>query len=469
MATLTAVGAAFAPDDETEPQRVILRVSRNLEIAGYVQLEEDEVIVVKDLRGEVHSFSKDKVLQIVRLVDPKPDQKGVIVLQNGQTQEGVIVEDTFDSVVFEIDGIRSKLRRDLVNYVLLEPSIEEQYRLFKERLEPGMHAQHYRLCQWLFEKREYELCRQELELLLDRSDMDEARRLFTIVDAQLALIETEDRAGDRPSRDPLDASGEPSAEEDEAASGLIPTADLLPQRILTREEVNLIRVMEIDFSVPPRISIRPETVRQLIETYREDKRVPVTPEGQARLYRTAADRPLDFLRLMFELRARSLYGEVEVLTEPRALNLFRQRVHNAWLVNNCATRRCHGGPNAGRFFLHRKGYKDERVRYTNLLILDRLELDPAWPMINYQEPMDSLMIQHALARDVARKPHPDVHGWKPVFTPGNRRLLEDSIAWIQAMMSDPRPDYPIDYEPPMLNVLPEDENSPKPGSDRVDR
>ena len=145
------------------------------------------------------------------------------------------------------------------------------------------------------------------------------------------------------------------------------------------------------------------------------------------------------------------------------------RVHNAWLINNCANSRCHGGPNAGRFFLHRKGFKDDRVRYTNLLILDRLELDPQWPLINYLAPTDSLVLQYAMSRDVARKPHPDVRGWRPVFTRGNRRLLEDAVAWIQSMMHEPRPEYPVDYDPPMINVITTEDGEGTGQPDRLDR
>jgi len=469
IALLLAGAGVLAPapgrSDDDPPQRVLLRVSRNLEIRGHLELDEDEVIVVRDLSGDVHSFPRNNILQIVRLVDPKPGQTGVVVFRNGQIQEGVIIEDGFERVVVEIDGIRTELRRDVVDHVMLEPSFEDQYELFKDQLQPGMFIQHFRMCEWLFQKERYELARKELTDLLALTKMEDAERLLVIVDAQLRLIR---RDGDDANASPAGESAA-SVAGDESDAGLIDTADLLPQRILSRVEVNLIKVMEIDFSAPPKIRIDPDTVRKVIESYREDKRVPISPDGQARLYRTAAERPLDFLRLLFELRARELYGEVEVLTEPRALNLFRQRVHNAWLINNCATPRCHGGPNAGRFFLHRKGHKDDRVRYTNLLILDRLELDPDWPLINYEVPLDSLVIQHALSRDIARRPHPDVRGWRPVFTAGNRRLLEDVVAWIEAMMHDPRPTYPIDYEPPMINVITGEGEGGTADPDRVDR
>jgi hypothetical protein len=172
---------------------------------------------------------------------------------------------------------------------------------------------------------------------------------------------------------------------------------------------------------------------------------------------------------MFKLRARELYPKINVITEPWALNLFRRRVHNTWLLNSCATVRCHGGGRAGRFYLYRQRYKDERVRYTNLLILHRMELDRDWPLINYSEPMMSLIVQHGLPRREARKPHPDVKGWKPVFGPGGQRMLRDTLDWIDSMMK-PRPEYPVEYEPPQLGGAIEDPGPlGDPGTDRAPR
>jgi len=168
---------------------------------------------------------------------------------------------------------------------------------------------------------------------------------------------------------------------------------------------------------------------------------------------------------MFDLRARELYPKIKVQTEPYAMNLFRRRVHDTWLINNCATSRCHGGIHAGEFFLHRRGHKNERVRYTNFLILERLEIDPDWPLINYEQPMDSLIIQYGLPRTEARKPHTDVRGWKPVFGRSNKRMLGETGKWIRSMLQ-PRPDYPIEYEPPKLTP---DIPKATPFKDRISR
>jgi hypothetical protein len=200
----------------------------------------------------------------------------------------------------------------------------------------------------------------------------------------------------------------------------------------------------------------------MIDAYAASGFIPRSETERRALFRAE---PLEIVELLFKLRARELYPEIKVITEPWALNLYRRRVHNTWLLNNCATTRCHGGPGAGRFYLHRHRYKDERVRYTNLLILHRLELDPKWPLLNYDEPMMSLIIQYGLPRQQARNPHPDAKGWKPVFGPGGQRMLRDTLDWLDAMMK-PRPWYPVDYEPPLLGGDLED---PGRVGDREDR
>src|SRR4030095_5228639 len=49
-------GASSAPAGK--PQRILLRVNRNLEVKGFLELEDDDVIVVRDLQGQLQSFPK---------------------------------------------------------------------------------------------------------------------------------------------------------------------------------------------------------------------------------------------------------------------------------------------------------------------------------------------------------------------------------------------------------------------------
>ena len=437
--------ATTAPARETpSSQRVVLLVSRNLEVAGYVASEDIDTITIRNLRGEVESFAKSRVHQIVRLVTPLPNQRGVVVMRDGGRREGVIVDDAFEYVLMEIEGIRAKLRRDAVSHVVLQPTFDQRYADAKAALRPGMYDAHFVLCKWLVDERRYELAKQELIELLNQIEMPEARNLLNVVEAQLALV---NKVPPQPDDDVPDIEGNDPA--GEKTTGPVYPADLMPSELVSRDDVNVMRVYEIDFDRPPKVVISPGTVRELLEKYSTNKLIPADKSGHTAMFRAAADRPLDVVRLMFELKARDLYPKIEVKSEPYSLNMFRLRVHDTWLMNNCATSKCHGGPYAGPLFLHRRNYKDDRVRYTNLLILERLKLDPEWPLINYDKPEDSLIIQYGLPREQARKPHPNVTGWEPAFSPSNKKLQEAATEWIQSMMI-PRPDYPVQYEPPRL-------------------
>jgi len=445
-----------ASDDDEPPRRVHLIIDRHTEVGGTVVSEDLDEIVLEvegegdgegDGEGEIRTFAKARILTIVELVDPKPGQTGVVRFRNGESVRGVVLAVDFDGVTMRIAGIRSVHPRSAVLRTTLEPSFEEQYRDLRKAIPKADHVRRLALCQWLFDRRMYQAARDELEALLGDFDLGEARRLQRLVEAQLALEEDPESLAADGWSDGTGADG--------SDRGPVRLRDLLPDRLLTREDVNLIRVFEIDFRRPPRVSIEPDTIRTLITRYAAHPAIPADSEGRTRMFR--AD-PIDLVRLMFELKARDLYSEIEVESEPYALNLFRRRVHDAWLLGNCATSRCHGGLDGGGFFLHARNGRDDRVRFTNLLILLRSELGPQ-PLVDFERPRDSLIVQHALPRTEARFPHPDVPGWKPVFTSANERLLADSLRWIESMYR-PRPAYPVEYEPPDLR--------PDPGASTTD-
>ncbi len=437
------------PVADASGDRVILHVGRDQVVMGHVTLEDKDVIVVRGLDGRLESYSKSRILKTIRLVVPEPGQMGVVVLNGGQKRVGVIIEDTFDHVIVDIDGIRTKLVRETVDHVILRPTFEQQYENYRSSARTP--RQRFQLCQWLVDEHRYTLASKELAELIREHPDAESIQLLKIVEAQLKL-----NRGAQTTK--------PEAPSDDGGSGDSDRA-VLPARIVTFDDVNLMRVFEIDFDHAPQVSVDPATIRTMIELYGTSRVIPASERERRALYRADS---IEIVEVLFTLKARELYPQVKVITEPYALNLFRRRVHNAWLLNSCATARCHGGVEAGRFFLHRRRHKDERVRYTNLLILERLEVDPDWPLVNYDEPMMSLIVQYGLPRNLARQPHPDVSGWKPVFGRGGQRMLRDTVTWIESMMQ-PRPQYPVDYEPPRLGRLDESDTGLGEGVQRAPR
>jgi hypothetical protein len=212
---------------------------------------------------------------------------------------------------------------------------------------------------------------------------------------------------------------------------------------LTPEQINLIKVFELDLTAKPRLVIERSTYDELLRKYAEHPLIPVTREGKAEFYRKS---PVEIMDIMFRIGARDLYGEVKVIGQPESMKTFRDQISARWLTNRCATTRCHGGSEAGRLRLLNRAPNSEATMYTNFLILDRFETRLPVPMIDYTIPEDSLLLQMALPRDDVLYPHPEVKGWRPVFLSDRTPQYRAAVRWMR-MMYQPRPDYPIEYSP----------------------
>lgn len=224
--------------------------------------------------------------------------------------------------------------------------------------------------------------------------------------------------------------------------------------VLTPEEINLIRVYEVDFADPPRLNVPRDTIETLIEQFGDEQVMPQTPEGQRALLRRD---PLTVLDLMFRVQARNLYGEVEILEDPRSMRLWRKQIHGTWFAGStgsCASANCHGGQEAGRLYLNNKRTNTDATVYTNFYIADQFTLRDGTPLINFTEPAESPLLQMALPRERSSRPHPNVgrsegrRGWRPYFRDKNDLRFRRAVEWIKSMYA-PHPDYPIGYKPPV--------------------
>jgi hypothetical protein len=222
--------------------------------------------------------------------------------------------------------------------------------------------------------------------------------------------------------------------------------------LLSVDDINLIKVYETNLADPPRLRVDRQTVEELIAAYAQSDLIPTSKEGRDALLRQSPERILD---LMFRLRAREFYPRVKVLDQPESMRAFREQVHGAWLLNACATDRCHGGTDAGRLMLYNRSRNAEAAVYTNFLILERGTLADGTPLINYDQPQRSPLLHLGLPRERSLYPHPEsqaARGWKPSFTSQRDRRYEEALDWIRSMYR-PRPEYPITYTPPPWHLV----------------
>lgn len=415
--------------DDAPPRVAIVVVDERERVGGTIQLESDEVIVLRTPEGRMRSFAKDGVRRVDHLLGRAPGRRGTVVLRSGETHAGLILLDDLEKVQLEIGGVAVDFERRRVDRLVLEPTVRERYEHYRALLDRDDVEAHYDLCRWLADEREWTLAAAELERLLGRMDHRRARDLQRIVLAQLDL------ARERAER----AAEGGVAEESDSGDRRDPDARG-PLRLLNEREVDLIRVYEIDFRRPPRVDVPRAVVDVLLDRYGDAEVIPDDPVDRDRLHRAPS---IEIVRLMFQLRARELYDEIRVRTEPAALDLFRRRVHDAWLIRNCGA--CHDGDHVGPFRLVTFRPRRTEARYTNLLLLERTEV-PEGRLVDYDDPTSSLILQYALPRARARVPHPPVGEFRPVFTGPNDDRLLAAVGWIESMYR-PRPEYPVELDP----------------------
>ncbi|MFN7022323.1 MAG: hypothetical protein ACK4WH_13475 [Phycisphaerales bacterium] len=368
---------------------------------------------------------------------PEPELPEVNVqLRNGQRITGLLLDATREQITLRIAGISTRLPMDEVEKYDLLPPIMQRYAQLRDSIGDDPD-QIVHLVEWLQAREKYALALTEAQRALAiNPEHGAARRLKAVLEQQVLL-----RLKGRP-QTPADPAAAP-----ESANPPPPTRGEFP--LLTPEQIRLIKIYEIDLRDKPRLNIPRSAVERMLAAYSGHPLVPVTREGREAILRKP---PTEILDLMFRLQARDFYPQVDVIDQPRVMKVFRDDIQRTWLMS-CATNACHGGTEAGRLILHNRAPNSEQSVYTNFLILNRFVIDRGFPLINWDNPERSPLLQYGLPRDDSLFPHPAVprgasghDAWKPEFRSVEDKQFKRAVEWIQSLYR-PRPTYPINYTP----------------------
>lgn len=362
-----------------------------------------------------------------------------VVLKDGRKLTGLMVEHTRERVVLSINGISTPLTMDGVQRVTRVPTVEERYKLMRDAIDPEDTERLIWLSMWLRERGRLDLALWEVDrALLAEPQNANAKELRIQILAQQKVNEETRRAQPDP--------GKPAPLPAEPAKPAFP--------LLTPEQINLMRVYEVDLKDPPKMIIPRDVIGRFLDKYAgKDVEglgvVPVTPEARELFLR---QKPADVLAWMFAVRAREFYPEVQVRENPRSMRAFVRDVHALWLTNTCATTKCHGGEDAGRLWLTNQKPGSDASAFTNFLILERFKTSDGLGLIDYDQPERSPLLDYALPRDLALFKHPEVAGlnkgkWRPAFSGRDDPHYRRALDWVRSMYR-PRTGYPIEYTPP---------------------
>jgi hypothetical protein len=375
--------------------------------------------------------------------EPKEPTEAEVLFKDGRRLAGVLVSEGPREVVLRIEGIETPIARGEIERVHVRPSFEQQYRALRLSVDQRDLPGRLKLSEWLLARRKYDLALAEVGgvLAIEPGNV-EAIELKTLIEQQDQLAK---RAG-------TGKNGSPKTPRS-------PSEPRAKFPLLSDEQVNLIRVYELDLSDPPQITISRATISKLLEKFAGQPEIPVTREGRDAFYRKPA---AEIVAIMFRLRARELYPEIKVHDNPESMRRFRDDIHRQWLMNSCASAACHGGPEAGRLYLASRNSVGDRLVYTNFLILERFRLKTGQPLIDYAEPGRSPLLHMALPRESSLFPHPEVEAgpsrqrWRAIFRSQEDPKFAAAVDWIKSMFK-PRPEYPIEYTPPVAKPTPEPE------------
>lgn len=366
------------------------------------------------------------------------DREAIVTLRDGQRYTGILVERNAERVVLRISGIDMPIKAASIDRINVLPPISERYRELRDAIADDDVDALLRLVDWLRARGQWNLALSEVDDVLARHpEHPDAKYLKTLITQQKKLAEGPKVPRPRPEAPEAQAPAAPEA------------APAIP--LLSERDINIIKVYEVDLANPPRMVIDHATIARLIQEHPDDPLIPPTAAGRDALYRIP---PVKILELMFKMQARNLYDQVKILDQPESMRAFRDDVHRTWIAGSCATTRCHGGTEAGRLRLESRRPGTDATVYTNFLILDRFKLADGTPLINYDEPAKSPLLQLGLPRDSSLYQHPTVIGresqsdlWRPVFRSVDDRRFGNAVDWIKSMYR-PRPQYPVQYEIP---------------------
>lgn len=378
----------------------------------------------------------------------------LVLLKDGRRISGIVSKQNAQEIVLLIAGIPTRFpTADIERFEVL-PSLFERYRQLREAVGEDPD-QIVKLAEWLQTREKYEWAYAEVQRALKADPSHpQALKLGTLLEQQIQL-KAKRQAKPKPDEDD-DGPEVPKP-------GPPPRIDF---PLLSQEQVDLIKVFEIDLAANPRLIIPRETIAKVLDANAAHPLVPITREGREAILRKS---PAEVLDLMFRLQAREFYKDVQVIDPPKPMQLFRDQVARTWLLNSCATTQCHGGMDAGRLVLFNRRANAERSLYTNFLILSRYRTADGTPLLDFESPERSVLLQMGLPRGRSRTPHPAVFrgvgardAFKPVFQTDEDRAFKAGVDWIKSLYK-PRPEYPITYE--SLRPLVVAPKATKPGPD----
>lgn len=379
-------------------------------------------------------------------------QEGQVTTIDGRTFEGQITE-SGDEIVINTNGIITTLKRSDVTQIEYG-SPEERLRTRLGQVSEENAAGRLDIAEEAIRRDLLDLADEIVQGVLERHPNDRrADNLAARINRERELTRSRGQGRDR--NPPANRGRDRQAPPQQGGRSNAGPAQARLGDLLSDEQINRVRQAELQEADAagrsPRIRFENRVIRRFVDSqqgldFREFNRA---GDVQKALY------------ILANTNDEEIIDDVMIVTDPRSLLTFKQRVHQT-VIETCATSQCHGGREpVGGFLLYPDGREDPTV-YTNFVSLsmaERLVDDPTGgafggdgqvvrQMIDRQDPDNSLLLQYLLPPGLVTYPHPQVEGYQPRFQNPDANAFQMIRNWIGTQLERPRPDYNIDFTPP---------------------
>lgn len=372
-------------------------------------------------------------------------REATLKLQDGRKITGDLVAETADTVIIKVAGIETTFAREQIVSIEVEKTLAEQFAEQREQIKDDDYNGRYTLARKMFETRStegYKLAQGELDSILKANpDHQMAKLLKNVVAERLKLQPKDPDDPNDPVRpDPPVGPNDPK-DPDPVDPGEGP-------RKLTAEEINLIKVWETDLNNNPKVVVPRKVLEKVLEDYQSNEVMADYRGDRGRRKFLALD-GAEQLRTIFKLRARTLYKEVLIRTDPPNLATFRQKIHRQYVIGYCG--RCHGEGKARGLYIVTRPALTEQTAMQNLMILRTTKASNDFYLIDPQNVTRSPLLQYGLPRNQAVSGHPEVKGFQPYFRTGDKDFKYKILAdWIADTLHKESGGYPgVEFTPPV--------------------
>ncbi len=154
----------------------------------------------------------------------------------------------------------------------------------------------------------------------------------------------------------------------------------------------------------------------------------------------------------------AMQNDVKIMRDPQAMLIYRRTIQ-PYVIQNCATSRCHGGTNGDGLILLTPA-ESEAASYTNFFILQAYTKSVPGRggifgrgdlhLIDRTQPNKSLLLQYSIPQDVSDYDHPKVQGYHPPLRGIDDPRYRQIWSWIHDSLNPSLsvPNYGISYTPP---------------------